>query len=386
MVSLRPAPWLVAAVVLAMGAMGSVSALAQEATEVAEAPPTTMNLVEALLLGLTGGAPTTAPPPPATDPPPPPSEPEAAPAPPPASAVPQAAGTRTIPRSAQRAISSVQRTGPRNTQELMERLSPLLDLGLTPEELALVGFGQFPVAGAANYTDDWHQARFTPSFHLHKGTDVFAARGTPMISPVDGVVRFTTEAVGGKSAYVTEPDGTYYYFTHMEAFPPGVRSGVAIKRGDLVGFVGSSGNAAGGATHLHLQVHPRGGAPVNPKPYLDRWLDEAMANFASVLATYQVGSPRAITDAGLLRRLESGSLAGPDGARQGPELWAQALLRAGDRSGLADLLSRPVPAGDLVARGAELEIRAWEQADRLATAVLDPLTPAVLTRALGSAA
>jgi len=362
------------------------SARAQEAPaptgpEVAQAPPTTQNLIEQILQGLRAAPPpTTAPPAPA----PPPAAPATSPATPspPPPAKPQAATARTIPPEAQRQINSVRRTGSNNTTQLLGQLSPLLGLGLTTEEVALVGFGQFPVAGEAYYSDDWYQARFTPVFHLHKGTDVFAARGTPLRSPVDGVVRFTNEGAGGKSAYVTGADGTYYYFAHMEGFPSGVRSGQAVERGEVVGFVGSSGNAAGGAPHLHLQVHPGGGAPVNPKPYLDRWLAEASASVPAVLAGYEVGLPRAITSAGLLRRLEAGALAGPDGAREGPELWAQTLLRSGDARSVAELLARPSAGPDLVARGTEREAQAWQRAEELSRAVLEPLTPPVLLRAL----
>jgi hypothetical protein len=145
--------------------------------------------------------------------------------------------------------------------------------GIGAEEARRIGMGRFPVGGRANYGDDWLAPRYSPRFHLHKGTDVFAARGTPVRAPTDGTVRFTQDAVGGKSAYVRMADGTFFYMTHLDGFNRAVRSGSAVRQGDVIGYVGSSGNA--GVPHLHIQVHPRGGNPVNPRPYLDQWLSEA---------------------------------------------------------------------------------------------------------------
>lgn len=145
--------------------------------------------------------------------------------------------------------------------------------------------GRFPVAGRANYTDDWGAPRYTPTFHLHQGTDIFAVRGTPVRAPADGSVRFTQEAAGGKSAYVKTADGTFYYMTHLNGFNMAFRSGARVKQGDIVGFVGSTGNADGGTPHLHFEVHPGGGGAVNPKPFLDAWQAEAIGGVPGLVAS-----------------------------------------------------------------------------------------------------
>ncbi len=188
---------------------------------------------------------------------------------------------RVVPPGYQDLINSVRRSKANSTATLLAAVEPLVDMGLTPQEAIGLGFGRFPIGGYATFVDDWWYPRFTPTFHLHQGTDIFAAHGTPVRSPVDGVLKQGNGAVGGLAAYVTQPDGTYFYLAHLSAFAPGQSTGQQVKVGDIVGFVGDSGNAAGGAPHVHMQMHPRGGPPVNPKPYLDQFISEALATVPS---------------------------------------------------------------------------------------------------------
>ena len=93
---------------------------------------------------------------------------------------------------------------------------------------------------------------------------MFAAFDTPVRAPVDGIVRFEDAGLGGKGAFVTAPDGTYYYMAHLNGFNRDLASGAAVKQGQVVGYNGDSGNAQGGAPHVHFEVHPRrrgGGEP-----------------------------------------------------------------------------------------------------------------------------
>src|SRR5207245_2057825 len=83
--------------------------------------------------------------------------------------------SQTVPPDAQAQINAVKRTPPNSTAALIQALGALEDFGLTPQEAINVGFGHFPVAGLANWSDDWLMPRFTPSFHLHQGNDIFAA-------------------------------------------------------------------------------------------------------------------------------------------------------------------------------------------------------------------
>jgi murein DD-endopeptidase MepM/ murein hydrolase activator NlpD len=196
------------------------------------------------------------------------------------------AGGRIPPGYAE-IIASVRRSPANSTRRLLEALAPLQELGFTMEEAAIVGFGRFPVAGEATFGDDWFYPRFVPYFHLHVGTDIFAARGTPVRSPVDGVFRSTNGPIGGLAAYVTMPDGTYFYMAHLDALAPGLTDGQRVTTGQVVGYVGDSGNARGGKPHVHFEIHPRGGGPINPKPYLDRFVADAIARAPAVVAHYR---------------------------------------------------------------------------------------------------
>src|SRR5438094_10439807 len=191
------------------------------------------------------------------------------------SAPPGAASRTTVPERYRALIASVHRTPPNNTRALLADLAQLEQFGLSPGAAAVVATGRFPVAGEATFSDDWWNPRFVPYFHLHVGTDVFAARGTPVRAPVDGTFRPSNGSIGGLAACVTMADGTYFYLAHLDSLPPGLRPGQAVATGQVVGYVGNSGNAAGGPTHLHFEIHPHGLGPTNPKPYLDQFIAEA---------------------------------------------------------------------------------------------------------------
>lgn len=169
---------------------------------------------------------------------------------------------------------SVHRTPPSSTDALLAALAPLERLGLTPEQAYIVGMGQFPIAGPASYTDDWLELR--PGGHLHMGIDIDAAMGTPLRAPVSGLLRYdTSDPTGyGLQAVVTAPDGTYYRMAHMSATVLGLSTGSQVREGQVVGFVGESGDATG--PHCHFEIHPLGGAGVDAKPFLDAWQAQAI--------------------------------------------------------------------------------------------------------------
>ncbi len=131
----------------------------------------------------------------------------------------------------------------------------------------------FPVAPEAKptFVDDWHAPR--SGGRLHQGTDIFAPLGSPVLAIDDGRVERSTEPRGGIVATLHATDGTRYVYAHLNAYPEGPGLARAqVRAGDVIGFVGDTGNAKGTPPHLHFEVHPdnaRGpGSAVPPVPIL----------------------------------------------------------------------------------------------------------------------
>ncbi|HEX3621715.1 MAG TPA: M23 family metallopeptidase [Acidimicrobiales bacterium] len=278
-------------------------------------------------------------------------------------------------------INSVHRTGSRTTSALIDALHPLTDLGFTAQEAAIAGFGHFPVAGLTDWSDNWLEPRFTPTFHLHQGDDLFAARGTPVRAPFDGVVRFApNEGAGGNAAYLTVPDGTYYYMAHLDSVSTKISSGAKVKQGDVLGFTGDTGDATGGATHVHFEIHPGGGAAVDPSAILDGWITDAINGAAALLVTNNAGASRAITGAGVLRSFEDQSPS-PSGRAVGPLLWASSQSAGGGTIRIAELQVARLAGRidwDRQTSMAHAAADALQAGRTVATAVLGPVTPPAL--------
>ena len=129
----------------------------------------------------------------------------------------------------------------------------------------------FPVASEVEFIDSWGYPRMTgtSSEHWHQGTDIFAPTGTPLIASENGTVaRIGTGTLGGNKLWVVGESGTEYYYAHLSAFAAGLSDGMRVTAGQLVGYVGDTGNARGTSPHLHFEIHPGGGDAVNPYPVL----------------------------------------------------------------------------------------------------------------------
>lgn len=132
--------------------------------------------------------------------------------------------------------------------------------------VATVAISVFPVQGACGFTDTWHDAR--SGGRLHLGVDIIAARGKLIYAVADGTItkvyRDAPGTLAGNGIRLTMDDGTYFFYAHLDTFAEGITEGARVTAGQVLGTNGSTGNA--GAPHLHFEVHPDGGAAVNPYP------------------------------------------------------------------------------------------------------------------------
>jgi murein DD-endopeptidase MepM/ murein hydrolase activator NlpD len=125
-----------------------------------------------------------------------------------------------------------------------------------------------PVQGVSRkaIADSWGNPR--SGGRQHKGIDIFARRGTPVLAPVRGlVIGMGQNRLGGNNVRLLGPGLQVHYFAHLDRFGP-VEAYELVQRGDVIGYVGDSGNAKGGPTHLHYGIYAYREGAINPYPLL----------------------------------------------------------------------------------------------------------------------
>lgn len=125
-----------------------------------------------------------------------------------------------------------------------------------------------PVAGVAvgRVADTWGAARGNERFH--EGVDIFAARGTPVLSTTRGVVTAVRESgLGGKQVWVAGPALERHYYAHLDDWSDALAINDVVQAGQTLGYVGNTGNARGTPPHLHYGIYGRDGA-IDPLPRL----------------------------------------------------------------------------------------------------------------------
>jgi murein DD-endopeptidase MepM/ murein hydrolase activator NlpD len=133
---------------------------------------------------------------------------------------------------------------------------------------ASVSLQALPMHGPCWYADSWHAPR--GGGRLHIGVDIFARTGNYVYAVVDGTLTNRVWDRPGRRAgnawWLTAADGsgTYFFYAHLADFAPGLQVGSKVKAGEIIGFMGNTGNSA--FPHLHLEIHPNGGPAVNPYP------------------------------------------------------------------------------------------------------------------------
>jgi hypothetical protein len=171
----------------------------------------------------------------------------------------------------------------------------------------------FPVVGKAQYVDDFGAPR---SGGAHQGNDIMAPKRSPAVAAEGGKVKYwTTSASAGCMLYLYGDSGTTYLYIHLnndvtlrndnrgkcvKGTAYTVKNGAKVAAGQQIGYVGDSGDANGGASHLHFEVHPGGGKAVSPYPYLQK------AN--KLLFTAKAGTPFGLTLTGTVVSAELNSI------------------------------------------------------------------------------
>src|SRR5581483_6585412 len=119
-----------------------------------------------------------------------------------------------------------------------------------------------PVRGPVSFVDSFGAPRHQGP---HQGVDLMAARGTPDVAVVNGTVTFKTGSTSGNGAYLSGDNGTLYYYFHLDHWEGAPRR---VAQGEVIGYVGNTGDARYTATHTHFEIHPGHGAAVDPYPYV----------------------------------------------------------------------------------------------------------------------
>lgn len=162
---------------------------------------------------------------------------------------------------------------PQASQELAEAavaLAPAQRLRLAPPE-------NFPMAPSprCEILDNFGDGR--DGGRVHEGEDIMATKGQEVYAMVDGTLTLQVVDGSGQSGAILSGNlwqltattgGTYYVYAHLSAFAPGLAKGSKVLKGQLLGYVGDTGNPGPGNYHLHFEIHPGGGKAVDPLPLL----------------------------------------------------------------------------------------------------------------------
>lgn len=120
---------------------------------------------------------------------------------------------------------------------------------------------------ARQINDTWGAAR--SEGRQHEGIDIFAKRGTPVLSATQGIVsRVGTNNLGGKVVWVTGPNLSRHYYAHLDDYADQIQEGDWVEVGEVIGYVGNTGNAKNTPPHLHYGIYLNGQGAINPYPYL----------------------------------------------------------------------------------------------------------------------
>jgi hypothetical protein len=165
----------------------------------------------------------------------------------------------------------------------------------------------FPVVGPVSYSDTWGACRGGGCRRSHKGADLFGAKLAPLVAAADGVivsVRRTAATTAGNKIVIEDDEGWRYVYFHLNNDTPGtddganpqawiianrLRVGDRVEAGDVVGYLGDSGNAERTPNHLHFELHEPGAGAINPTPSLDAAVEAGRVMPVAPIASTSAG-------------------------------------------------------------------------------------------------
>lgn len=165
-----------------------------------------------------------------------------------------------------------------NTDLLLAVEARLRSLGWSQADITKEVFAPFIIGGRANWIDSWGFPRFGPGLivRTHEGQDVFCEMGEEVLATEKGTIDFDDGGLGGKIARLHRADGSYWYYAHLSDWNTAeFKSGDKVEPGDVIGYCGNSGNASGGAPHVHFGWYGADGDAKNPMRMLIKWLNTA---------------------------------------------------------------------------------------------------------------
>jgi murein DD-endopeptidase MepM/ murein hydrolase activator NlpD len=168
----------------------------------------------------------------------------------------------------QRAVEQLKQRQ-RDMQGSLAALAKQYEAVKTKLDTSKAGFA-FPVKAPYSFVDTYLAPR--AGYRKHQGVDIFAISGTPVYAVVNGIVEEkAVNPLGGNKLWIRSPgDNWRYYYAHLSGYAPGISNGSRVKKGQVIGYVGNTGNARTTPPHLHFESHVPGGAATNPYPILRR--------------------------------------------------------------------------------------------------------------------
>jgi len=162
------------------------------------------------------------------------------------------------------------RWGDYGTARLDRAAVKLRRKGWSEERIASAVYTPFIVEGPATWSDSWGAPRWVGGYHPHHGQDVLCSYGAPVLAVDRGEIVYGTDALGGRVAYLTRSDGSFWYYAHLKSYAKDLSSHDRVRPGRVIGYCGASGDAT--VPHVHFCFFDAGHQAVDPMPALVAWL------------------------------------------------------------------------------------------------------------------